>query len=377
MKVTSYSPEFTFDDVLLLPNKSDYQIEQEQEKIILKTKISRHITLDIPIVSSPMPNVTGKEMAIALGKMGGLGFVHSLQNFDEQVDQIAQIKKHNVKVAASIGNISEQGKLSETGIKQVGNLLKAGASLISIETAHAYNSQTINFVKRLKREYNNIEISIALVVTDEATEDLIKAGADSIRVGIGGGSHCTTRLVTGIGRPQLSAVNECYKIAKKYNVPIISDTGIKYSGDIAKALAFGADTVMIGGLLSGTDKSPGKIIKRDGKLYKYSWGICTETAMSYQSPRESYLKKIKREIKERIKNIVGLKNFPTENYIFEEGVGGLIPYKGSTVGVINKLIAGMRRSMWYLGSKNIKELRKKTRVVFVSKATLEENLPRI
>lgn len=368
MRIISKTPEITFDDVLLLPNHSDILKEEETKKISLKTRISKNITLDIPIVSAPMPSVTEVEMAITIGKLGGIGFLHFFQSFDRQIEQITKIKKAKVKVAAGVADLSKNGK------KHVGNLLKVGTDLISVETYHAQNKQLIRFVKDLKKTFRGIEICAGYLVTAGGTEELIKAGADSIRVGIGGGSHCTTRLVTGIGRPQLSAVADCYKATKKYGIPLISDTGIRHAGDIPKAVVFGADCVMIGGLFAGTDEAPGEIIKKDGNKYKYSLGMCTDIAMT-----QSYLQK--KNLHRRVKNLLNKSvknNLKNQNkLLFEEGVEGLVEYKGSVKTILTDLIAGIRRSMWYQGVKNLTQLREKARVVIVSSSTKLENNPRI
>ncbi|MCC6711043.1 MAG: guanosine monophosphate reductase [Candidatus Pacebacteria bacterium] len=358
--------EVTFDDVLLLPGKSDFLVDNEKKNIKITGRIAKDFYLDLPIVSAPMPGVTGEKMAITIGKAGGLGFIHPFQSINSQAEQITRVKKENVKVA---GTISFN---KSTTLKDVSILLQAGADLISLETGQAHNTQTIEFISKIKNAFKDIKVSASLVVTQQATKELIKAGADSIRVGIGGGSHCTTRLVTGVGRPQLSAVEDCYQIAKKYDIPIISDTGIKYSGDIPKAFAFGAEAVMIGGLLSGTDECPGEIIEKDGKKYKYSWGMCTDTAYKHQTPWEQLnpieiLRKIKRSIF----------NNQKLNKEFEEGVEALVPYKGSANMVLSQLKGGLIRSMWYLGTKNIKEIEKNAKVVLVSNSTHLENIPRI
>lgn len=364
MKIVSAIPEITFDDVLLLPTRSDFPIEEDAEKVSLKTKITKKMELDIPLISSPMPGVTEAHMAVALAQSGGIGFIHPFQDFSTQLQQIHYVAKQNLKVVATVTDLGEKG------LHHVGDLLKVGASLISLETSHAHNRQTIHFLKRLKKKYRGIQISVSLVVTSEATEDLIKAGADSIRVGIGGGSHCTTRLETGVGRPQLSAVFECAKITHRYGIPLISDTGIKYAGDVAKALAFGADVVMIGGLFSGTDECPGDIVVKNGKQYKYSWGMCTDTAIRHKKLEiKPFLRKIKRMMKPTSNN--------QEDKFFEEGVEGLIPYKGSVHDVLKRLINGTKRSFWYQGAKNIEDLQRKARVVLVSANTQQENLPRI
>lgn len=366
--------EITFDDVLLLPGFSSFEMGEDTKKTSLKTRISKNVTLDLPIISAPMPGLTEEKMAIAIGKLGGMGFIHPFQSKEKQLEQVKAVKKHKVKVAVSVTEISEKS------LKHILKLHSLGVDLICIETSHAYNKQTIEFIKKIKKANKKIEICASLVVTGEATEKLIKAGADSIRVGIGGGSHCTTRLVTGVGRPQLSAVAECYKVAKKYNIPVISDTGIKYAGDIVKALAFGAETVMIGGLLTGTDECPGELIEIDNKKYKHSWGMCTKEAITHtpfiKNPPQYVIKKLK----SIIKKVLGIKDKvfqPVNEQIFEEGIGNLIPYKGSVMPILEDLTKGIQRSMWYLGAKNIKDVRTKTKWVVVSGNTHLENIPRI
>lgn len=371
MKIVSPEPEITFDDVLLLPNKSEFPIEEEGH-ISLKTKVSKNISLDIPILSAPMPSITEDGMAIALGKAGGIGVIHFFQSFERQLDQIAEVKRAKVKVSAGVSELTRQG------IRHVGNLLKAGTDLISVESYHGQNRQLIEFIKELKNTYRGVEILAGYVVTAEAAKSLVKAGADAIRVGIGGGSHCTTRLITGIGRPQLSAVADCYKVTKKHNIPLISDTGIKHAGDIPKALVFGADCVMIGGLLAGTSESPSKVFTKNGRKYKYSWGMCTDTALKRkQLPTAFSLTDVKLLIKTGLKRFLKYGEAKKEEKLFEEGVGGPVEFKGSTAPVLKELVAGTRRSMWYQGVRNITQLRKNARVVLVSSSTKQENVPRI
>jgi len=211
-----------------------------------------------------------------------------------------------------------------------------------------------------------------VVVTKDGTEALVKAGVDSIRIGIGPGSHCTTRLVTGVGRPQLSSIQECYKVAKKYKIPLIAESGIKHPGDIPKALVFGASAVMIGGLFAGTDECPGSTVRIQGKTYKYSWGMCTDNALRHNTPKLLAVSNLLNRTRRLTK-----KEADVDNKLFEEGVEGLVPYKGGVGPVIKKLIEGTRRSMWYQGARNISNLRKKARVVLVSSNTATENIPRI
>lgn len=366
MKIVSGKPEITFDDVLLLPRKSDYWIDEEEKNTKLSTRISKNINIDIPILTSPMPGVTEDEMAIAVGNMGGLGFIHYFQRLDRQLEQVSKVKKEKVKVAASVGDISAKG------LQHIENLLKAGVDLISIDTPHAHNVQVLQFIKRVKKKFPKIELNAAVVVTQEGVKDLASLGVDSIRVGIGPGSHCTTRLVTGVGRPQLTTIAECYKAAKNRNVTIIAEGGIKDVGDIPKAIAFGASAVMIGGMFAGTDECPGEITTKQSKRYKYSWGMCTNPALKHQTPGLLSGKNVLHSARKILRF-----NTQTEDTLFEEGVEGLVPYKGSVRPIIKDLVSGIRRSMWYQGARNLSELRKNAQYILVSPSTLAENTPRI
>lgn len=375
MKIVSTTPEITFNDVLLLPGYSDFTITEDTSKTNISTRISKNLKIDIPICSAPMPHVTEVDMAIAMGKIGGIGFIHCFQSLEKQLEQVKRVKDSGVKVAVSVSDFSANG------LKHVQRLLSIKTDLICVETAHAFNYQTIEFIKSIKEKFPKAEVCASLVVTAEATEALIKAGADSIRVGIGGGSHCTTRLVTASGRPQLSAVLECSKVAKKYNVPIISDTGIEYPGDIAKAIAFGADSVMIGGLFTGTDECPGQVISKNGKKYKFSAGMCSDqTQFKSVSGITNAINAAKSIVKRTIKTTINKQRLPSYAVPFRfthEGVSGLIGYKGSVVPIVNELSGGLRRSMWYLGAKNISDIQNKTEVVVTTSNTTRDNVPRI
>ena len=198
------------------------------------------------------------------------------------------------------------------------------------------------------------------MTTAAACEDLIDAGADSIRVGIGGGSHCTTRLETGVGRPYLSTLKACEEVTRPRGVPLIVDGGIRYPGDIAKALVFGADAVMIGGMFAGCDESPGSVITRDGKQYKQTWGSCTLTATKHEQDYNG-----------------NLYDSNASRRGFEEGVQGLVACKGPVRDAVARLTAGLRRSMWYQGVSSIEEMRERATVVICSAGTHSETQPRI
>lgn len=369
MKIISTTPEITFDDILLLPRYSTYLPEDEDKNCDTQSKLTNNISLQVPIIASPMRGVTEYKMAITLGKLGGLGILHHFMPKSQQIDEIKKVKKAGVIAAAAVGEFDEET------FQHCLKLEKAGADLISIEALHANNKVVLNFVKRLKKKLKKTEISVAHIVSGEAVSKLAEAGADSIRVGIGGGSHCTTRLATGFGRPQLSALADCYKIAKRYNIPLISDTGIKYPGDIAKAFAFGASSVMIGGLFTGTDQTPGEIVKRNGRYFKLSLGNCN---ISHETTIKTEIKYLAKKTKKFIKELIGIdSNSLNADIIFEEGVGGLIPYKGTTTSAFLNLKNGLVRSMNYMGAHSINDIQKKAQVVIVSHNTLQENKPRI
>jgi IMP dehydrogenase len=354
LKILSTVPEITFDDVLLLTNRCEYTIAEETLRTDVRAKLSRNIALEVPLVSSPMPGVSGLDMVVALSECGAFGILHAFQGFGSQLEDAGAAKQKGARVGAAIY------EHSEASFAHARRLVEAGVDLISVESVQAHNTQTLDFIRRLKDSIPGVEVSVGTVTTVEACEDLIDAGADSIRVGIGGGSHCTTRLMTGVGRPYLSTLHACEAVTRKAGVPLIVDGGVRLPGDVAKALVFGADVVMIGGLFAGTDESPGTVIERDGKRYKQSWGACTLTAAKHEQDYGGTLH-----------------NVNAEQRAFEEGVQGLIPYRGSVRDVVSHLVAGLRRSMWYQGVTSIEEMRERATVVLCSPGTHAETSPRI
>jgi len=351
MRIVSTTPEITFDDVLLLTGCATYPMHRDGDMTDLRSRVSRRLTLDLPVLSAPMPGISGSEMAIALGRAGALGVLHLYQSRPEQIDEVKRVKDRGLPVGVAIMDETERG------FDHVGALLEAGADLVSLESYQPHNEPTLAFIRRLRAGYPDIDLSVGVVITPEACTALIDAGVDSLRVGIGGGSHCTTRLDTGVGRPQLSAVMACAEVTRARGIPLISDTGIRHPGDVVKALVFGADGVMIGGMFAGTAECPGNVIERDGKRFKESWGMATRDAISTEHGE-------------------GLSDTPYDQ-IFEEGIGALIPYKGSVDRLTGRIDAGVRRAMWYVGTRTVDELRDKAEVVIVSGSTLAENRPRI
>jgi len=337
---------FTFDDVTLVPKYSSIL----PSEAVISTRISHNLNLQIPLMSSAMDTVTESKMAIALSKSGGIGVVHRNLSIQKQVQEVKKVKKNNFPVGAAIG-------VNPKDIERVYKLLEAKVNLIVIDTAHGHTQKVLSMIKKIKKKFKKSTLCAGNIATGKAAKFLADAGVDIVKVGIGPGSICTTRLVTGIGVPQLSAILEVKKALKNYKTSIISDGGIKFSGDIAKAIAAGADAIMIGSLFSGTIESPGKTFKYRGKLYKNFRGMGSVGAMSVGSADRYY--------QEKFKN--------TSKYV-PEGVEGIVKFKGSVNKIIYNLIGGLKSSMGYLGAKTIKDLQKKGEFIKISKAGFYESM---
>ena len=343
----SIKEALTFDDVTLAPRYSEVLPSDVDTKIIL----SKNLTLKIPILSSAMDTVTESKMAIAIAKAGGIGVIHRNLDIKKQIYEVNKVKKKNLIVGAAVGAGPKEIKRAEA-------ILKEKVDLIVVDTAHAHTKKVAEIIKKIKKKKSkHTTLCAGNIATAEAAKFLIKLGVDIIKVGIGPGSICTTRLVAGIGVPQLSAILEVKKGTKNKKVSIISDGGIKFSGDIAKALAAGADAVMIGSLFAGTKETPGKLIKKNGQLYKNFRGMGSVGAMNKGSA-ERYFQKIQQD---------------TSKYV-PEGVEGLVKYKGDLKNIIYKLIGGLKSSMGYLGSKKIINLRNKPKFLKITKAGFYESM---
>jgi len=325
----------TFDDVLIKPNYS----EVHPAKVDTTTKVSKNIKLDIPLVSSPMDTVTEAEMAIALAKHGGIGIIHRNLSIEEEAKEVEKVKEKGLKVGAAVGVFDQ---------KRVEALVNAGVDLIVIDTAHGHSKDVIESLKLYKKMYD-VDIMAGNIATKEGAVALIENGADSLRVGIGPGSACLTRKVSGVGVPQLYAVASVADVASEYDVPVVADGGIKTSGDIVKAIVAGADCVMIGNLFAGTDESPGEIIIDKGRKFKKYRGMGSEEVV---------------------------KRLDRYSKLVPEGIVGLVPYKGAVEDVIHKLVGGLKTGMGYVGAENIKELKLKGRFIRVTSLGERENRPR-
>ena len=337
----------TFDDVTLAPNYSSYLPSEVKTSI----KLSKNLNLKIPILSSAMDTVTESNMAVAIGKSGGLGVVHRNLTIEDQIFEIKKIKKNKCLVGAAVG-------ASENEYERVKKILKENIDLIVVDTAHGHTKKVGEIIKKIILiKPKKTSVCAGNIATSEAAKFLARLGVDIIKVGIGPGSICTTRLVTGIGVPQLSAIMNVKKGIAKSKTTIIADGGIKFSGDIAKALAAGADAVMIGSLFAGTDEAPGKLIKKNGILYKNFRGMGSVGAMNKGSADRYFQKKQK----------------DTSKYV-AEGVEGLVRYKGPVDKVLFQLVGGLKSSMGYLGSSKITDLRKKPKFYRITKAGFYESM---
>jgi IMP dehydrogenase len=337
----------TFDDVLLTPKYSEIL----PSEVATNTSLSKNLNLKIPIISSAMDTVTESKMAIAIAKAGGIGVIHRNLDIKSQISEINKVKSKKLLVGAAVGAGPLEYKRAEA-------ILKANVDLIVVDTAHGHTKKVGEIIRKIKKlKSNKTTLCAGNIATTEAAKFLIKLGAEVIKVGIGPGSICTTRLVAGIGVPQLSAILAVRKGVGRKKVSIIADGGIKFSGDISKALAAGADAVMIGSLFAGTNESPGKIIKKNGKLFKSFRGMGSIGAMNKGSADRYFQTKQK----------------DTSKYV-PEGVEGLVKYKGSVEKIIYRLIGGLKSSMGYLGKKKIINLRNKPKFVKITKAGFYESM---
>jgi IMP dehydrogenase len=336
----------TFDDVTLIPQYSSVL----PTETITNCKLSKNLNLQIPLLSSAMDTVTESKMAIAISKSGGIGVIHRNLSIEKQVVEVQKVKRSNCLVGAAIG-------VSSRDLERAEELSRIKTDLIVIDTAHGHTKKVLTMIKKIKKKLKNSTLCAGNIATGKAAKFLADNGVDIVKVGIGPGSICTTRLVAGIGVPQLSAVIDVKKALKKYNTKIISDGGIKFSGDLAKAIAAGADAIMIGSLFSATMESPGKIIRYKGKLYKNFRGMGSVGAMNAGSADRYYQKKNK-----NIKKYV------------PEGVEGMVKFKGSVKEIIYNLVGGLKSSMGYMGAKTIKDLQKKGQFLKISKAGFYESM---
>ena len=343
----------TYDDVLLLPDAS----EVVPSEVETKTQLTRNISLDVPLVSSAMDTVTESQMAIAMAKAGGIGIIHRNLSIEEQVTHTKLVKGAGLLVGAAVG-------VGDDGFARAQALIDAGIDVVVVDTAHGHHRAVLDAIERIKKKYSEQEVIGGNVATRAGAQALINAGADAVKVGVGPGSICTTRVVAGVGVPQVTAIMEAAKACKKSDVPLIADGGLQYSGDIAKAIVSGADSVMLGSLLAGCDESPGELIEIDGKKYKSYRGMGSLGAMQSRGEKKSYSKD--RYMQDDVL---------AEDKLVPEGIEGKVAYRGSVETVVHQLVGGLRSGMGYAGAATIDDLKRNGRLVQITFAGLQESHP--
>lgn len=325
----------TFDDVLLVPKKSTMRSRRDP---VLNSRITKKITKALPVISANMDTITEKEMVIAIDQMGGFGILHRFMSVEDQVLQVKEIIQAGVtEFSASIG-------VQDIDWVRAEALVEHGVPVLTVDIAHGHSMAMLEVIERIKNKWSHVEVIAGNVATPEGTADLINAGADAIKVGIGPGSMCTTRVITGCGMPQLTAVAMSSLEADKYDVPVIADGGIKTSGDIVKALSSGACSVMLGSLLSGTLETPG-LIEKGHKLYR---------GMASKSAQASWRGGVPKGMA-------------------AEGESTRIPVKGPVGQVVEELMGGLRSGMTYLNATSIPEIRENAQFMRMTSAGFSES----
>ena len=465
----------TFDDVLLVPKFSDISSRSQTN---LSTKLSRNISLNVPLISANMDTVTEAPMAVVMAREGGIGIIHRFLTIEEEVNQVLKVKRSgsviienpytiqpeqtiqnafnlmNEKgvsgllvtntdstlagilterdvlfessnssklvmelmtkdvITAHVGIDMEQAKLvlknnrieklplidennhvkglitsqdiadlekypdaskdkkgrplvgAAVGVKgdfmeRTEALIEAGTDVLVVDIAHGHSENAINTIKNIKKAFPDCELIAGNVATSKGTEDLIKAGVDAVKVGVGSGSICITRVITGSGVPQLTAVLDCAKIGKKHNIPIISDGGTRTSGDATKALAAGASSIMVGSILGGTDESPGSTITKNGKRFKIYRGMASLGASIGRKSKETGTLDLTEDLNDYV----------------AEGVEAMVPYKGSVTDLIVQITGGIRSGLSYCGAHNIKQMHENAEFIKMSGAGFAESQP--
>jgi IMP dehydrogenase len=357
----------TYDDVLLIPGYSDFS----RDEISTKTKLTREIEIELPLVAAPMDTVVEVELAIALGKLGGLGVIHRNLSVDDQAAQVKQARQAGVLVGAAIGVSSGYMERAEA-------LVAADVSVLLLDTAHGYTKYMIDAIKQLKQTFPQMQLIAGNIATYDGAKALIEAGADSLRVGMGPGAICTTRIISGMGVPQLMAVRQTTQAAEGTGVPVIADGGIKYSGDMVKGLAAGAATVMMGSFFASCLEAPGQkvTLTRDQIPPKFRHllkdGVEEYVFKSYRGMGSEGAMKQGASIKSE-------DEFHGKSYankvLVAEGVEALVPVKGTVEDVVAQAMGGIKSGMYYVGCKTIEELHQRAEFMQITHASLQESHP--
>lgn len=358
----------TFDDVLLVPDYAGFS----RSDVSLDTKLTKNIQLKLPLVSSPMDTVTESALAIALAKAGGIGIIHRNLSIQNHAQEVKKVRDAGYLVGAAVG----ASKGVEERIKLI---VEAGANVIVVDSAHGYAIGVIETIKYIKSHYPAIDVIGGSVATYDGAKALIEAGADGIRVGMGPGAICTTRIISGMGVPQITAIMEVVRAAKEYDdVPVIADGGIKYSGDMVKAIAAGAQTIMMGSFFASCEEAPGEIV----------WLTADQVPSRFKSILKQNQEKYKFKTYRGMGSIGAMKkgaqiNSEDEfhgkdyksNVLVAEGVEGLVPVSNALDAVVEQALGGIKSGMYYVGAKTIPELRENSKFMLITQASLVESHP--
>ncbi len=357
----------TFDDILLIPGYAGFS----RSEIKLDARLTKNITLTLPLVSSPMDTVTESELAIELARLGGIGIIHRNLTIENQVSEVKKVRKLDLLVGAAVG--------AGSGFEdRVSALIKAGVSVLVVDSAHGFSRQVIDAVGFIKTNYPKTEIIAGNIATSDGAEALIKAGATGLRVGMGPGAICTTRIISGMGVPQVTAIIDTVRVGKKYGVPVIADGGIKYSGDMVKALALGASTVMMGSFFASCEESPGKIVNLKAEQVPARFkSILNKKLKSYKFKEYHAMGSIaamKRGAKIKSEGEFHGKSYK-DRVLIAEGVEGLVPVKGTVSDLVEQALGGIKSGMYYVGAKSLTELVEKAKFTQITQASLTESHP--
>ena len=354
----------TFDDVLLIPAESHVL----PNEVDLSTQLADNLKLHIPLISAGMDTVTEGPMAIAMALQGGLGVVHKNMSIQAQAGEVANVKSVVVPAGATKAAVDDNNRLlvaAAVGVtsdtfERAEALLKAGADAIVIDTAHGHSAGVLRKIAEIREHFPDATLIAGNVATGEATRALFDAGVDVVKVGIGPGSICTTRVVAGVGVPQITAIYDAASVAREYNKPIVADGGIKYSGDVVKALAAGGNAVMLGSMLSGTTEAPGEVFEDNGKKYKAYRGMGSVGAMAQaHGSSDRYFQGGVNEA----------------NKLVPEGIEARVEYKGDVSDIVFQIDGGLRSGMGYVGASDIPTLIEKAQFVQITNAGLIESHP--
>lgn len=333
----------TFDDVLIKPNYCDINRAQ----IDLSVQLTPRLKIEVPMLSSPMDTITEWKMAKAVAELGGLGIIHRNLSVEKQICEVKQVMEHHLRVSCALGIDDVQRAkriVEETGIE-----------VLTIDNAHVHQKKLLEQVEAIKNL--GVDLIVGNIATERAARDLINSGADCLKVGIGCGSICKTRIETGIGIPQLHAISETASVVKKYGKTVVADGGIRNGGDIAKAIAAGASAVVLGNVLAGTEEAPGEVLEREGVKCKGYRGMGSEEVLrTGQANRynQSYL---------------------NQETISSEGVKAFVVFRGSAKTILQGLINNLNSSFFYVGAETLSEFQQRARLIRITGAGLVESRP--